>query len=305
MTGTDRQIDIVRVARTRADCVLRPGEAFLGGGTFLRSGPVPAGVTGLVDLKGMGWEPWSVDGTGVRVGGMCTLEELATGPGALAAPSDPAQGSPMAPSGPYRALGIVHPWVSAVSLPPEVARAATVGGNLALGLPLGSVAGLFEVLHAHALLWTPDGGSREVAVADLVAGAGDVDLAPGELLREVRVPAHVLEERTALRCASLTSVGPPPVMVAGRTGTHAPKVTITASVPAPQSIWVRDHGMLDRWMDSLDRDGIWFEDTHGTRAWRAATTRRLAHEVFAELSGVSSFVLTCGGRASDGGTIKR
>src|SRR5690606_29878066 len=86
----DLDIDTVRVARTRADCVLRPGEAYLGGGTFVYSEPVPAGVTGLVDLMGMGWEPWSVDGAGLRVAGTCTLAELLAGPGSL--------------PGPYRAL---------------------------------------------------------------------------------------------------------------------------------------------------------------------------------------------------------
>src|SRR5688500_18882442 len=123
----DLDINTVRVARTRADCVLRPGEAFLGGGTFLYSEPVPAGVTGLVDLMGMGWEPWSVDGSGLRVSGTCTLEELLAGPGSLGA----------AAGGPYRALAIVGECVSALTLSAKVARTATVGGNLALGLPAG------------------------------------------------------------------------------------------------------------------------------------------------------------------------
>ncbi|WP_129784512.1 FAD binding domain-containing protein [Promicromonospora panici] len=281
----DIDIDTVRVARSRADCVLRPGEAFLGGGTFLYSEPVPAGVTGLVDLTGMGWEPWSVDGAGLRVAGTCTLEELLAGPGRLGASSD----------GPYRGLGIVGECVSALTLSGKVARTATVGGNLALGLPAGSMVGLFAALSAVAVVWTPEAstgssqpaGSREVAVADLVTGAGRVGLAPGEVLREVRVPAAVLGQRTMFRRASLTPTGRTAAMVTGRAGEPAPRITVTASVSAPLSLHARDHDMLDRWIDWIGSTGAWYEDTHGSREWRAAMTRRLAHEALEELGGAA------------------
>ena len=278
----DLDIDTVRVARTRADCVLRPGEAFLGGGTFLYSEPVAAGVTGLVDLTGLGWEPWSVDGSGLRVAGTCTLAELVSGPGALGGPGG---------AGPYRGLGIVGECVSALSLSAKVARTATVGGNLALGLPAGSMVGLFVALDARAVIWTPDGGSRELPVADLVTGAGRVDLAPGEVLREVRVPGLALGARTAFRRASLTPTGRTAAMVTGRTlpdgdGPGRVLLVLTASVPRPVPAEVAPgaHEQLDRMIDEVDTAG-WYEDTHGTADWRAAMTRRLAHEVLDELSG--------------------
>jgi hypothetical protein len=299
----DLDIDTVRVARTRADCALRPGEAFLGGGTFLYSEPVPAGVTGLVDLTGMGWEPWSVDGSGLRVAGTCTLEELLAGPGSLGA-------SPGTP-GPYGALGIVAPCVSALTLSAKVARTATVGGNLALGLPAGSMVGLLAALDGVAVVWVPeapgstqDGGSREVAVSDLVTGAGLVGLAPGEVLREVRVPAAVLGQRTAFRRASLTPAGRTAAMVTGRApssgGGVPPRVllVLTASVPAPVVLELAPgaHDELDRLVDGIGvgpagaaraGTGSWYEDTHGTVAWRAAMTRRLAHEALEELGGAA------------------
>jgi hypothetical protein len=281
----DLDIDTVRVARTRADCVLRPGEAFLGGGTYLYSEPVPAGVRGLVDLTGMGWEPWSVDGAGLRVAGTCTLEQLVSGPGALGADT----------GGPYRSLGLVAPCVSALTLSSKVARTATVGGNLALGLPAGSMVGLFAALDAVAVIWTAGVstgsasgvGSREVAVADLVTGAGVVDLASGEVLREVRVPSAVLARRTVFCRASLTSTGRTAAMVTGRAGDQGPTLTVTASVAAPLSLHARDHAAVDRWIDRLDSTGAWFEDVHGSPEWRAAMTRRLAHDAFDELVGAS------------------
>jgi CO/xanthine dehydrogenase FAD-binding subunit len=291
----DLDIDTVRVARTRADCVLRPGEAFLGGGTFLYSEPVPAWVTGLVDLTGLGWEPWSVDGSGLRVAGTCTLAELVSGPGALAAP------------GPYRGLGIVGECVSALSLSAKVARTATVGGNLALGLPAGSIVGLFAALDARAVVWTPgvpglsgpDAGSREVAVADLVTGAGVVGLAAGEVLREVRVPAAALGQRTVFRRASLTPTGRTAAMVTGRAvsddaGPDRVLLVLTASVPAPVVVEVVPgaHDQLDRLIDAVGVAGMvgaagWFEDTHGAADWRSAMTRRLAHEALDELGGAA------------------
>jgi CO/xanthine dehydrogenase FAD-binding subunit len=272
----DLDIDTVRVARTRADCALRPGEAFLGGGTFLYSEPVAAGVTGLVDLTGMGWEPWSVDGSGLRVAGTCTLEELVSGPGSLGGP------------GPYLALGIVGECVSALTLSAKVARTATVGGNIALGLPAGSMVGLFAALSARAVVWTPDGGSREVAVPDLVTGAGSVALSGGEVLREVRVPAAALGQRTAFRRVSLTPTGRTAAMVTGRRAGEGVALVLTASVPAPHVllVGVDDHEALDRRISGLG-DGAWYEDTHGSAAWRAAMTRRLAHEALEELGGTA------------------
>lgn len=275
----DLDVDTVRVARTRADCALRPGEIFLGGGTFLYSEPVPAGVTGLVDLTGMGWEPWSVDGSGLRVAGTCTLEELVAGPGVLGADAD----------GPHRALGIVRECVSALTLSAKVARTATVGGNLALGLPAGSMIGLFAALSGRAVVWTPDGGSREVAVSDLVTRAGVVELTPGEVIREIRVTAAVLGQRTAFRRVSLTPTGRTAAMVTGRRAGDGVALVLTASVPVPHVLLVRanDHDGLDRrleWITGLST-GAWYEDPHGSAAWRAAMTRRLAHEVLDELGG--------------------
>ena len=124
-------------------------------------------------------------------------------------------------------------------------------------------------------------------MADLVTGPGVVDLAPGEVLREVRVPSAVLAQRTVFRRASLTSTGRTAAMVTGRVGDQGPTITVTASVAAPLSLRARDHAAVDRWIDGLDGTGAWFEDVHGSREWRAAMTRRLAHEAVDELVGAS------------------
>jgi CO/xanthine dehydrogenase FAD-binding subunit len=52
----------------------------------------------------------------------------------------------------------------------KVWNAATVGGNVAVGLPAGAMTALLATLDATAVVWTADGGERRVPVADLVVG---------------------------------------------------------------------------------------------------------------------------------------
>lgn len=280
----DLDVDTVRVARSREDLALAAGEVLLGGGTFLFSEPVPEGVTGLVDLTGMGWEPWAIDGTGLRVAATCTIEQLREGPGGLAGDGVP---------GPYPGLAIVRACADALLLSFKVAHSATVGGNLCLALPAGAMVSLFAALGGSAVIWTPDGGARVSSVVDLVTGAGRTTLAPGEVLREVRVPASALGARTAFRKAALTALGRSSAVVTA--GEVAPaggdsadavrrvRLVLTASVPRPVELTVpaSDHAGLDAALDGVTD---WYDDPHGTPVWRAAMTRRLAHEVLEELA---------------------
>ncbi|MCF4123549.1 FAD binding domain-containing protein [Antribacter sp. KLBMP9083] len=274
----DLDVDTVRVARSREDLALAPGEVLLGGGTFLFSEPVPDGVTGLVDLTGMGWEPWTIDGAGLRVAATCTIEQLREGPGGLGGSGVP---------GPYPGLAIVRACTDALLLSFKVAHSATVGGNVCLALPAGAMVSLFAALGGSVVVWTPGGGARESTVVDLVTGAGRTTLAPGEVLREVRVPASALGARTAFRKAALTALGRSSAVVTAAEAEPAEAVrrvrlVLTASVPRPVELTVPagDHAALDA---VLDRVTDWYDDPHGTPVWRAAMTRRLAHEVLEEL----------------------
>ncbi|MBL0888379.1 FAD binding domain-containing protein [Myceligenerans indicum] len=286
----DLDIDGVRIARERADLALRPGERLLAGGTFLYSEPVTPGVTGLVDLLGLGWDPWSVSGGDLEVAATCTIATLRDR-AASAAEQHPG-------------LRLVAPCVSAFLLSFKVAHTATVGGNLCLGLPAGPMAALFAALNATAEIWTPDGGTRTTPVADLITGPGRTTLAGGEVLRALRVPPGGLAARTAARKLSLTAFGRSAVLVTGAAPGGAPgaapgaapggvdgadpavrtvRIVVTASVPRPLTLPVPagDHDALDT---ALDRVGDWYDDPHGSPDWRAAMTRRLSHEVLEELS---------------------
>ncbi|WP_125777057.1 FAD binding domain-containing protein [Antribacter gilvus] len=268
----DLDVDSVRTARTRADLALAPGERFLAGGTFLYSEPLPPGVTGLVDLLGLGWEPWTIDGGGLRVSATCTVEEVRAGLGALGARS-----------GPYRGLGIAQPCADALLLSFKVAHTATVGGNLSLALPAGAMVSLFAALGASVLVWAPGGGARVESLTSFVTGPGETTLADGEVLREVRVPASALGARTAFRKIALTPLGRSSAVVTGLRAEETARLVLTASVPRPVPLEVApgDHAALDRALDAVTE---WFDDPHGAPDWRAAVTRGLAHEVLEELA---------------------
>ena len=65
----------MRVATTRADLALAPGETLLGGGTWLFSEPQPH-LRRLIDLHGFGWEPLEVSDEGLRIAATCRIADL-------------------------------------------------------------------------------------------------------------------------------------------------------------------------------------------------------------------------------------
>ena len=97
---------------------LRPGDALLGGGTWLFSEPQPA-VRRLVDLDALGWEPLRVSDQGLHIAATCTVAHLA------------------AAALPWEAACLVRPCCEALLGSFKVWAMATVGGNLCLALPAG------------------------------------------------------------------------------------------------------------------------------------------------------------------------
>lgn len=245
-----------RTPEGRAGLALAPGETYVAGGTWLFSEPQP-GVTGLVDLAALGWEPWEeLPGGSLRIAATCTVAELQRAPW------------------PEPVAGLVRSCADALLMSWKVQGAATVGGNLALALPAGAMTSLFAGLGATAVLWTAE-GERSVPAAELITGAGTTALGPGELIRAVDVPASSLAARTAFRRVSLADRGRSGAVVVGRTTSAGAVVTVTASTPRP--VVLADPAELA----SVE----WYADPHGAADWRAAQTRRLVAEVLQELSG--------------------
>ncbi|MBO0899493.1 FAD binding domain-containing protein [Cellulomonas sp. zg-ZUI22] len=263
----DLAVESLRAARTRADLRLAPGERLLAGGTWLFSEPQP-GVTGLVDLTTLGWEPLERTADGLRVAATCTVEQLA------AHVPDPA----------WAAWPLVGACADALLMSFKVQGQATVGGNVAMALPAGAMTALLVALDAVAVVWTPDGGERRSAVADLVVGPGCTTLAPGEVLRAFDVPGYALRARAAVRQVSLTAVGrSASLVVARRDADGGVTLTVTAATPRPARFRfpsVPTSSQVSRVLEGI----TWYDDVHGAPDWRRAVTTLLAHEVVEEVT---------------------
>ncbi len=255
------ELERMRVASTRADLALAPGEAVLGGGTWLFSEPQP-GVRGLVDLSGLGWEPVTAAG-GLSIAATCTLAQLRD--------AAPAFGS---------ASGLIAPLVDALLGSWKIHRVATVGGNICTALPAGPMTSLAAGLGATAVVWTVD-GERRLPVADLVTGVRTTALAPGEVLRaiEFRPPPAWASHRRA----SLAPLGRSAALLVARLDSAGFTLTVTASTSAPRVFAfdaVPSAADLAAAVETCD----WYDDPHGAPDWRRATTLRLAEELRAEAS---------------------
>lgn len=235
-------VETLRRPGTEADLALGTGERFLAGGTWLFSEP-QRGVTGLVDLTALAWPAWETlpDG-GLRLAATCTVAELSQVPWPLASTARLAR---------QCADALLMSW--------KVQYAATLGGNVALGLPAGAMTSLLAGLDAVALLRSP-AGERRIKVTELVTGAGTTALAEAELIRGFDLPGETLTARTAFRRHALTDLGRSAAVVVGRTTDVGLVVTVTASTPAPVVLRGSSVEDLDRAVASITD---WHDDVHG------------------------------------------
>lgn len=263
----DLAVRSLRAARRRGDLRLAPGERLLAGGTWLFSEPQP-GVTGLVDLTTLGWEPVERTADGLRVAATCTVEELAEHV------PDPA----------WAAWPLVGACADALLMSFKVQGQATVGGNVALALPAGAMTALLAALDAVALVWAPDGTDRREPVADLVVGPGRTTLAPGEVLRAFDVPGRALRARAAVRQVSLTAAGRSASLVAARRDEDG-TVTLTVTAATPRPVQLRFTGPpTSSQVSAALTDLEWYDDLHGAPDWRRAVTALLVDEVLTEVT---------------------
>lgn len=272
MTGVDLNTVLeVRDARDRPPW--RPGDAWLGGGTYLFSEPQPH-LRRLMDLSRMGWEPLAEGPDGsLEIAATCTVAELAR--------YGRRDGRPAAP--------LFEQCCRAFLASFKIWNMATVGGNLCNALPAGPMISLTAALEGECLLLSQSGARRRVPVADFVTGAGSKDLADGELLRSITLPARALGARTAFRQASLYGLGRSGALVIGvrdpRDGSFA--VTVSAATVRPYRLWfprLPGAAGLRAAVDARVGAGGWFDDIHGLPAWRRHMALRLAEEVRGELA---------------------
>ncbi|RYJ29580.1 xanthine dehydrogenase, FAD binding subunit [Streptomyces sp. L-9-10] len=267
---------VVEIRDARHPAPWRPGDAWLGGGTYLFSEPQPH-LRRLVDLSRTGWTPARLlDDGSVELAAICTIAQLSRFAKGLAAGAAP----------------LFEQCCRAFLASFKIWNMATVGGNLCNALPAGPMISLTAALDGECLLLAQDGVRRRVRVADFVTGAGRTVLDEGELLRSITVPARALACRTAFRQASLYGLGRSGVLVIGALDPvdHSLAVTVTASTVRPVRLWFPlppGAGGLRSAIEAAVADDEWFDDIHGLPEWRRHMTFRYAEQIRQELGGTA------------------
>jgi CO/xanthine dehydrogenase FAD-binding subunit len=265
--------DIAR-PRRRADLPLwRDGDAWLAGGTWLYSEPQLA-VTRLIDIVDLGWPAFEMTERGLRLAATCKIAEL----DAMTLPPT------------WIAAPLFGRCCRAFLASFKIWNVATVGGNLCMALPAGPMISLTAALNGVCTIWTRDGGERRVAVVDFVQGPQRNALAPGELLRFIDLPDSMLRRRTAFRQISLSPLGRSGALLIG---TLAPdgsafELTITASTPRPIRLSFAGLPSRAALRDRIEQDippARYYNDVHGSPAWRRHVTLQFAEEIRAEFAG--------------------
>ncbi|MFD7985431.1 FAD binding domain-containing protein [Kitasatospora indigofera] len=264
---------VLEVRDARSGGAWQPGDAWLGGGTYLFSEPQPH-LRRLIDLSRTGWEPLQITPEGgLEIAATCTIAQL----------------SRFARNASWPARLLFEQCCRAFLASWKIWNMATFGGNLCNSLPAGPMISLAAGLDGVALLRAQTGALRRVPVADFVVGAGRNLLKPGELLRSVTLPARALACRTAFRQASLYGLGRSAALLTGALdpvdGTFT--LTVTASTVRPVQLRFATAPNAEAVREAVEyavRPDEYFDDIHGLPAWRRHMTFRFAEEIRRELT---------------------
>ncbi|WP_267419560.1 MULTISPECIES: FAD binding domain-containing protein [unclassified Curtobacterium] len=255
----------VRTPSHRDDITLAPGEHLLGGGTWLFSEEQPD-LVGLVDLTALGWPDLERTDDLLTIAATCTIATLVG----------------TTPDADWSAWPLVARCANALLASFKIWNTATVGGNVGVALPAGAITALLVTLDAVAVVWTPDGGERRVPVERLVLGVRSIDLAHGEVIRAFEVPTRALRGRTGYRRTALSPHGRSGTLVTARRDDDGFVLVVTAATPRPLVLrWeaVPDDATV---VAALDAHRDWYDDPHGSPAWRRAVSTRFAQQLRAE-----------------------
>jgi CO/xanthine dehydrogenase FAD-binding subunit len=255
-----------RSARSRADLALAPGEVVIAGGTWLMSEPQPR-TTGFVDLTTLEWPDLELTDEGLRIGATCTIARLL----------DWVERE--APSA-WTSLALARPAADALLASFKIWNTATVGGNVCQAFAAGAMIALLSTLDATAVIWTPDGGERRVAVADLVIDDAATSLAPGEVVRALDVPAHALHARVGLQKIALAELGRSGAVVTARIDPDGSAVfVLTAAVRRPRVLRFARVPGAGELRDAIASASDFYTDPLGSADWRRGVSVVLAERL--------------------------
>ena len=250
----------------------QPGYAYLAGGTWLFSTPQVATHT-LIDLETLRWPALKLSSDGLEIAATCTIAELEQ----FQAPAN------------WSAAPLLKLCSHALLMSFKIYNAATVGGNICMSLPAGAMISLAASLEGICTLWPQAGKSRKVSALDFVTGNHINVLEPGDLLRSIHLPASALEKRFAFRRNSLTHLGRSAALLVGtrsKTGDDF-TLTITAATAKPMQLGfdrLPSTGALRRAIEGAVKAEDWFDDVHGSAAYKRHLTYYFAEQIRAEIS---------------------
>ncbi|NYF11388.1 CO/xanthine dehydrogenase FAD-binding subunit [Leifsonia sp. AK011] len=250
-----------RVATTRSDLALAPGERAIGGGTWLFSEPQPE-VSGVVDLMGLEWQPVVRTDNALEIAATCTIEAL--------------RELPDSPLFQLCADSLLASW--------KIQHVATVGGNIATALPAGPMTSLAVALDAEVVLWSAD-SERRMPASEFVLGVQHTALRPDEVLRSIVFPEHALNSRQGFRRIALSPLGRTGTLVTARVEPSGEMiVTVTGGTPKPYVLRFESLPDAETLAHAVDGIDDWYDDAHGSPDWRRAMSLRFAEELREELS---------------------
>jgi CO/xanthine dehydrogenase FAD-binding subunit len=262
--------DVIRTPADPPGAGWRPGDAWLAGGTWLFSDKQPD-LRRLIDLMPLGWNALTTGADGIDVGAMCTIRDLYE----FAATSD------------WPAAPLIRTSCEAFLASFKVWNSATVGGNVCMALPAGPMITLTVALESTYALQASDGSERTIDAADFVTGNHENTLYPGEVLRQIHVPANALTKRYAHRRFTLTHLGRSTIFMVGTQtpGTTDLLLTITAGTTRPVRLAFDTAPSAAALQDAVDAigDDVWFDDPNGTPDHRRHLAKYYAEQIRAEL----------------------
>ncbi|RDH76807.1 FAD-binding molybdopterin dehydrogenase [Mycolicibacterium moriokaense] len=257
---------------------LGDGDAILAGGTWLFSEPQPQ-IKRLVDITGLGWQPVALSDNGIELAATCTLAEVSRLSASLPA---------MHPE--WAAAPLFHQCCTALLASPKIWRTATIGGNICLSFPAGSMISLASALDADVEVWRADGSRYRIPIAEFVTGSATNVLGVGDVLRSVHLPAAALRGRPGYRKLAPSPLGRSGIVVIGRRDSDDDGggfvLSITAATVRPYVFrfsTVPDAGALTDAHAGIP-DDAWTIDAHGDPDWRRGVSLVLAQQIRDELA---------------------
>lgn len=252
------------------------GHAWLAGGTWLFSVEQPD-LRRLVDLTTLGWEPLTVRDDGLDIAATCTIRDLY----AFRAPDE------------WTAAPLVTTSCEAFLASFKIWNSATVGGNICMSLPASPMVSLAASLEAVYTIRAMDGSERQMPAVEFTHGPHETALQPGDLLRAIDFPATVLRRRAAFRRSTLTHLGRSTALIVGTSSSPEEPFVLTISAATPKPIQLSfpalpDAAALREALRAAIPEGAWFDDVHGSPAYRQHMTEYYAEQIRAELAGGAS-----------------